>query len=266
MAEDPLHERIRAPPRGRPGVGGLLQVLGWGLAVLTALTQITAHRLDYHPALGEALGSAPAAWRAQLEVLALVCLVVSLAVLMVSSLRPFAGLGALAGVVAASLAHGPLYPPWRYPRWLLSWKDHPEVGPVVVLPLAVGFVAFAVLSLVWISLRGPPGAGNVHGSSRFATFEEVKRSGLFARVGVVLGRLPGGLLQRWRKLRHAATEHVLFIGYTRSGKTSGCAIPTALDWGDHLVVFDPKGAEVWQTTAGVSASARARGRRPGASS
>src|SRR5712691_103753 len=63
-----------------------------------------------------------------------------------------------------------------------------------------------------------------HGSARWATVREVKRAGLTARHGVVVGRLDG------RLLLDDGETHVLLTGPTRSGKGTGVIIPTLLTW------------------------------------
>jgi len=81
-----------------------------------------------------------------------------------------------------------------------------------------------------------------HGSARWATRREVRRAGLYAQQGIVLGR-DGDLL------RHNGPEHVLLIGPTRSGKGVGIIVPTLLDWQESVIVLDPKDGENYDITA-----------------
>jgi type IV secretion system protein VirD4 len=83
-----------------------------------------------------------------------------------------------------------------------------------------------------------------YGSSRWATVREVKRAGLFAEEGVLLGTFKG------EYLRDDSDTHVLLVGPTRRGKgvLLNC---TALSWmadkddreGKSLLMFDPKDGE-----------------------
>jgi type IV secretion system protein VirD4 len=83
-----------------------------------------------------------------------------------------------------------------------------------------------------------------HGSARWATVREVRRAGLFAKDGVLLGAFAG------EYLRDDSETHLLLVGPTRSGKglLLNC---TALSWmathaateGKSLVMFDPKDGE-----------------------
>ena len=80
-------------------------------------------------------------------------------------------------------------------------------------------------------------------SARMATRRELRRQGLFARHGVVLGKYGR------RIVRHNGPEHVLCVGPTRSQKTVAHVIPTLLDWRESVVVHDPK-LELYAKTAG----------------
>src|SRR5262249_46992820 len=81
------------------------------------------------------------------------------------------------------------------------------------------------------------------GSSHWATWPAVQRSGLLRPQGVMLGRLHG------HYLRHAGPEHILVFAPTRSGKGVGLVVPTLLTDTGSVLVHDIKG-ENWDLTAG----------------
>lgn len=90
-----------------------------------------------------------------------------------------------------------------------------------------------------------PGRG-VHGSARFDSNEEVRRS-LGGAAGLIVGRenRKGGQL-----LRYAGQAHLLTIAPTRSGKGVGAIIPNLLTTDRSVLCVDPKGENARITAAG----------------
>src|SRR3546814_14159063 len=88
-------------------------------------------------------------------------------------------------------------------------------GAVVVGLLAIGILR-----------RGP----SLHGRARFAREGEIRREGLRATSGIVVGRKAG------RFLIVGGNEHVLLEAPTRAGKGAGVVIPKLLTWTDSLVL------------------------------
>jgi len=105
--------------------------------------------------------------------------------------------------------------------------------PVVVKGLALGTGGSGILvgATVYFALnRDPP----LHGDARFAKESELRREGLRAARGIVLGR-------KGRKfLIFGGSEHVIVEAPTRSGKGVGIVIPNLLTWDDSVVVLDVK--------------------------
>lgn len=133
-----------------------------------------------------------------------------------------------------------LYPPWGLARW--TWG----------LVRVAGSRAFDTrLRLAWTAwgLTLCLGAVGAHrhahrrrqAVTHWATRRDLRRMGLFARRGVVLGRVGR------RVLRDDAPTHVLVVGPTRAGKGENTVIPTLLDWPDSVLVYDPKGELARQT-------------------
>src|SRR3546814_12832919 len=81
--------------------------------------------------------------------------------------------------------------------------------------------------LVLTSRRGGP---SWHCRARFAREGEIRREGLRAPSGIVVGRKAG------RFLIFGGNEHVLLEAPTRAGKGVGVVIPKLLTWPDSVVV------------------------------
>ncbi len=138
-----------------------------------------------------------------------------------------------------------VYPPWRVFQW---WVAYDSVAPDVVRRTgglaAAGGLAAVLLAMggsLWRARRGRP--STAYGSARWATARDVRRSGLCAVQGVMLGRFGS------RYLRHDGPEHVMVFAPTRSGKTVGLVLPSLLSYTGSALIHDIKG-ENWRLTAG----------------
>jgi type IV secretion system protein VirD4 len=100
-----------------------------------------------------------------------------------------------------------------------------------------------VMGVVTLAKRGRQAQLTSHGSARWSTSKEVRRSGLLGQHGVVLGRFQGNLLC------DDSETHILLIAPTRSGKGTGTIIPTLLTWYPSVLVLDPKDGENYDVTA-----------------
>ena len=129
------------------------------------------------------------------------------------------------------------------PAWFWYFRGDPQVQQWLGVGLlsaagAGGFVALAVA-------RGVRPA--LHGAARWAREGELRREGLRAKTGIVLGRKSG------RPLVFGGPEHVMLYAPTRTGKGVGVVIPNLLTWPDSVVVLDIK-RENWESTAGFRAA------------
>jgi type IV secretion system protein VirD4 len=104
-------------------------------------------------------------------------------------------------------------------------------GAMLLAGLGVVGMVAAVLQLVQ-SLGKPR---SLYGDARFASYREIKKAGLFAESGIILGRFQG------RLLRLPGPDFVLLAAPTRSGKGVSFVIPNLLDWRESVVVLDIKG-------------------------
>ena len=128
---------------------------------------------------------------------------------------------------------------------LPAWLWYYRADPLLILWLKRGALAGAVvvgLLAIGILRRGPA----LHGTARFAREGEIRREGLRAAAGIVLGRKAG------RFLIFGWSEHVLLEAPTRAGKGVGVVIPNLLTWPDSVVVLDVK-RENWGASAGYRA-------------
>ena len=149
------------------------------------------------------------------------------------------------GAAWFDLGGTPIYYPWRLFEWWYAFEPYaPEIfatgGQIAIGASALG-VVFSVIGSVW---RGRQAKKlTTFGSSRWATDSDMKRSGLFGRQGVFIGRTKN------HYLRHDGPEHVMTFAPTRSGKGVGLVVPTLLSWEHSAVIHDIKG-ENWQLTSG----------------
>jgi type IV secretion system protein VirD4 len=139
----------------------------------------------------------------------------------------------------------PVYPP---PAFFLWWYWYDAYAPRVFYEgaLIAGSGGFAAIGIaIGMSVWRAREARDVttYGSARWANQDEIRRAGLLAPDGVVLGRFER------RYLRHDGPEHVLCFAPTRSGKGVGLVVPTLLTWPGSAIVHDIKG-ENWTLTAG----------------
>jgi type IV secretion system protein VirD4 len=83
--------------------------------------------------------------------------------------------------------------------------------------------------------------------AHWSTPWQLRKAGLFAREGLLLGATGGHVL------RHNGPEHVLVVGTTQSRKTSSFVIPNLLTWPASVLSYDPK-QEIYPATAGWRAT------------
>lgn len=154
-----------------------------------------------------------------------------------------------------------LYPPWSVLVWLLKFGDTPGAARNVLMQggsLAGMGAIGSVFVALWLNARRhrglESGAEDLHGSARFATYEEVKAAGLTDHAGgVTIGGIANPRNGAIKYLRHDGPEHVLIFAPTRSGKGVALVLPTLLTWQGSTVNNDLKG-ELWARTAGYRAS------------
>jgi type IV secretion system protein VirD4 len=133
--------------------------------------------------------------------------------------------------------------PGALPVWFWYYRADPLVQRWLGLGALVAFGGSGIFALAVSRTLQPP----LHGAARWASEGELKREGLRASRGIVLGRKGGRLLTL------GGSEHVMLYAPTRTGKGVGVVIPNLLTWPDSIVVLDVKG-ENWQASAGFRAA------------
>jgi type IV secretion system protein VirD4 len=83
--------------------------------------------------------------------------------------------------------------------------------------------------------------------AHWSTPGQLRRAGLFANEGLILGKVGG------QYLCHNGPEHALVVGTTQSRKTSSFAFPNLLSWRHGVICHDPKfelhpGTAEWRGT------------------
>jgi type IV secretion system protein VirD4 len=128
------------------------------------------------------------------------------------------------------------------PRWFWYFRGDPQVQRWTKIgAFAASGVALAAAFGILQALRRP-----LYGAARWAREDELRRAGLRAATGILLGRAAG------RPLVFGGPEHVLLYAPTRTGKGVGVVIPNLLTWPHSTVVLDVK-RENWEATAGFRA-------------
>ena len=87
---------------------------------------------------------------------------------------------------------------------------------------------------------------SLHGDARFARASEVRKAGLYAKDGIILGKYNGQYLML------AGQQFVLLAAPTRSGKGVGVVVPNLLNFPGSVVVLDIK-LENFKLTSGFRA-------------
>jgi len=142
----------------------------------------------------------------------------------------------------------PIYPPPAFFWWWFAYDAYaPQIfgtGAIIAVSGAMAAVVVAIAMSVWRAREVQKSA--TYGSARWASTADIRKAGLYADNGVVIGR------HEKRYLRHDGPEHVLCFAPTRSGKGVGLVIPSLLTWPGSCIVHDIKG-ENWELTAGFRA-------------
>jgi len=130
------------------------------------------------------------------------------------------------------------YDPLKLPGFFWYYRHDPVVIEALWRASVIGVPLPVLLMIVALKPKK-----NLHGEARFAREGEIRRAGLRAKKGIVLGRVRG------RFLMVGKMEHVLLEAPTGSGKGVGIVIPNLLQWPDSVVVLDIK-RENYEITAG----------------
>lgn len=125
----------------------------------------------------------------------------------------------------------------RYARAVVVKADFAGVDWRMFGIGASGFLLLAALTL-WAAYACFIVKESAYGEARFATASDLKRMGLTDRKnasGIIVGKVGRKLLSP------TCLRHGIALAPTRSGKTAGFVIPTALSFKGSLIIADPKG-------------------------
>lgn len=125
----------------------------------------------------------------------------------------------------------------RYARAVVINTDFADVDWQKFGIGASGFLLLAAL-MIWAAYACFIAKESAYGEARFATASDLKRMGLTDRKnasGVIVGKVGRKLLSP------TCLRHGIALAPTRSGKTAGFVIPTALSFKGSLIIADPKG-------------------------
>ncbi|WP_395347303.1 type IV secretory system conjugative DNA transfer family protein [Variovorax sp. UC122_21] len=125
----------------------------------------------------------------------------------------------------------------------LAYGDRPEVRRSLLAAL----VGAQGVTLGGVAIAMVPRRRALHGEARFATHREIRKAGLLADNGIVLGRLGA------RYLVLAGQQGAEVEAPPRSGKGVGVVVPNLLNWPGSTIVSDVKG-ENFMRTAGFRLS------------
>ena len=132
--------------------------------------------------------------------------------------------------------------PWTIVHYTLLYGKAPKIRELISLSwLLSGLTISALWVLAFKRRKMSP-----YGDARWATEQDVRKSGLRASHGILLGRFNNEFLMA------EGFEHVLCFAPTRSGKGVGIVIPNLLNWPGSAIVHDIKG-ENFEKTSGFRA-------------
>lgn len=133
-----------------------------------------------------------------------------------------------------------------------------------MLPFGIELVVTVLsIRIAQNAMKSSLPSGDRHGTARFATEEEIIKSGLVVenikeffedknKTGVSLGKAVLGVGKKKRLvylIEQSQNEHILGYAPSRSGKGVGLVVPSLQLWKDSSITLDPKG-ENWELTSG----------------
>lgn len=131
----------------------------------------------------------------------------------------------------------------RYWHWYS--EDHTQRKRLQMAAGLAAILVYVVPFLVISSLRN--NRRSLHGDARFAVASEVRKAGLYADNGVIVGKYNG------QYLMFDGQQFVLLAAPTRSGKGVAIVLPNLLNYNGSVVVLDIK-LENFKFTSGFRAA------------
>ena len=161
--------------------------------------------------------------------------------------------GAIVGTVLALYLGGFLFlwsikvdpkgtTPLTLPRYAYYYGEEPKVRERLALSFAIAEACVLGVIILTYLPRRP----SLHGDARFARSSEIRRAGLLADHGILLGKIGAGYLTL------SGQQGVALAAPPRSGKGTGIVVPNLLNWPGSVFCIDIK-RENWNLTAGFRA-------------
>ncbi|MCL4135224.1 UNVERIFIED_CONTAM: hypothetical protein GTU68_022666 [Idotea baltica] len=145
------------------------------------------------------------------------------------------------------------YLPWKGFVW---WNQSPNISAIFYKQFALIASAASLiygLCVFFLVTYNPATKGNetLHGTSKWADWNDVKKSGLLKPASDGEGVVIGGYEHKGKLnyLYHKGSEHVAVVAPTGSGKGVSLLLPTLFSWTSSVFVLDLK-AEAWSLTSG----------------
>jgi len=145
------------------------------------------------------------------------------------------------------------YWPWKFLTWSEEFSRFPQVKQIVDQTYMVGMsVPILALLIYLVSNSSLKGRDDLHGSAKWARYDDIKNMGYMNGEGVYIGGWYDNKKKKQYYLRENGPIHILVFAPTRSGKGVGLILPTLLSWPHSSVVLDIKG-ENFALTSGYLA-------------
>lgn len=129
--------------------------------------------------------------------------------------------------------------PLTMPRYAYYYWDNRNVRSRLLAAGALSLLIVGGMALI-VAL---PKRRSLHGDARWAKARHIRRAGLMADQGIILGRYKN------RYLVLPGQTGVILAAPPRSGKGVSCVVPNLLNWPGSVLVLDIK-KENWALTAG----------------
>ena len=225
-----------SPHRGLNSHGPLVVLLlAAGLFGLWIGAQYVAYRFAYHPNLGAPMYVATPQAQTMLLFVAIAFLATAVSFEAYSNLRGLATPFLMLAGVAWLVRLGPIYGPFQFLRWSVTYKDSPEFAGIIsngALVAGVTGLASALGALIAAnSFSRRRTASGSHGTARWGAGDHLLRED-----GLLLGRRA----QDHQLLRYDGDGHLITLAPTRSGKGVSAVIPNLLDYMGSVFVVDVK--------------------------
>ncbi len=130
-----------------------------------------------------------------------------------------------------------------YARWWVSFSGMSPVPFSLYLPILPLFI-FISVSIYGIATNPYHYMPNIFGAGRLASYEDVKKMGLFNGFCCVLGKFHGKLLKM------PETLSALVVAPPGAGKTAGVVVPTILESDDLSIIVNDVKPELNDMTSG----------------